>query len=108
MIQKINFKELCERLRDPWVPQEVSQVDGTSLRIARIEGEYRWHTHPQEDEFFFVLQGEITIETEKGNITLKEGEGALVPKGLRHRSKAEKPAYVLLIEPTRTVTTGVF
>ena len=83
------------------------RVNDTALRLARIEGEYRWHVHPNEDEFFLVIDGEITIESKEGSITLKEGEGALVPRGIPHRSKSERPSVVLLIEPVWTNTRGV-
>ena len=106
-MKKINFKELMEELKVTFTPIEVSRVDGASIRMAKIQGEYRWHVHPDEDEFFFVLKGELIIETKEGTFVLKEGEGIKIPKRTPHRSKAEVETFVLLFEPTRTNTYGV-
>lgn len=81
-------------------------VNETALRVAKIQGEYNWHTHQKEDEFFLVLKGKIYIDTEKDSVELKENEGYLVEKGKRHRSRAKDPAWILLIEPIKTKTLG--
>lgn len=103
---KISFKEIIKDLRDAWQPQDVAYINDTALRIARINGAYKWHTHMNEDEFFFVIKGKIFIDMENESVELKEGEGFLVKRGSRHRSRSEKPAYILLIEPIKTKTKG--
>ncbi len=103
---KISFKEAIKNLDDPWQPKEVAYVNDTALRVAKIHGEYHWHTHGKEDEFFLVLKGKIYIDTDDQSVELKEGEGLLVKHGARHRSRSDKPAYVLLVEPIATKTKG--
>ena len=105
-MKKINLKKLIKEIKEPWEPQNIVLVDETALRIAKIEGAYNWHTHREEDEFFLVLKGKIFIDTEEGSIELNEMEGYLVKKGTRHRSRTEKPAWILLIEPIKTKTKG--
>jgi mannose-6-phosphate isomerase-like protein (cupin superfamily) len=103
---KISFKEAIKDLEDPWQPKEVAFINDTALRVAKIQGEYHWHTHSKEDEFFYVLKGKIHIDTESQSIELNEGEGLVVKKGTRHRSRAAKPAWILLVEPIVTKTKG--
>jgi len=104
---KISLKEFAkEKIKEFWQPYDIAFVHNVALRIARIQGAYSWHTHKDEDEFFLVIEGEITIETEEETVILKEGEGYLVKRGLRHRSKSEHPATILLIEPKKTKTKG--
>jgi mannose-6-phosphate isomerase-like protein (cupin superfamily) len=105
-MKKVKLKDLIKQIEDPWQPRDVVYVNDTALRVAKIEGEYRWHTHQDEDEFFLVLKGKIYVDTEEGTVELKENEGCLVKKGRRHRSRAEKPAWILLIELIRTKTKG--
>lgn len=103
---KISLKELIDKVREPWQPIDVAYVNETALRIAKIEGAYNWHTHRDEDELFLVLKGKIYIDTEEDSVELKEKDGYLVKKGTRHRSRAEKPAWILLVEPIKTKTKG--
>lgn len=104
---KISLKEFAnERIKEFWQPYEIAFVDSVALRLAKIQGAYNWHTHKDEDEFFLVVEGEISIETEEETVNLKEGEGYLIKRRLRHRSKSEHPATILLIEPKKTKTKG--
>ena len=103
-MEKINFKEYS--LKGIWEPCEVAFVGGTALRMAKVKGAYKWHVHKKEDEFFLVVKGKINIDSEQGTLELNEWEGCLVKSGLRHRSRAEEEAIVLLIEPTKTKTMG--
>jgi mannose-6-phosphate isomerase-like protein (cupin superfamily) len=106
-MKKINLPELIEKVKKPWQVMDVVTVNKTALRIAKIEGAYQWHTHQKEEEFFLVLKGKIFIDTDKkGTIELNEMESFLVEKGMRHRSRSEKPAWVLLVEPPETITLG--
>lgn len=105
-MKKVRLKELIKDIKEPWQAMDAVYVNDIALRVAKIQGEYNWHTHQKEDEFFLVLKGKIYIDTDKGSVELKENEGYLVEKGKRHRSRAEKPAWILLIEPTKTKTTG--
>lgn len=105
-MDKLDFKELIGNIKEPWQPVDAAYVNDTALRIAMIQGVYDWHTHRDEDEFFYVLKGKIAIDMQEGSVDLNEREGCLVKQGTRHRSRAEKPAWILLIEPIRTKTKG--
>lgn len=105
-MQKIKFHEIIESIKDPWEPKDIAFVSDAALRVAMIHGAYDWHTHRHEDELFYVLKGKIYIDTEQQTIQLNEMEGFLVKKGIRHRSRSEAPAWVLLFEPKQTKTKG--
>ena len=102
----IKFRELAEKVNEKWEPLDVAFINETALRVAKVDGAYKWHTHQEEDEFFLVLKGKVFIDLEGKSHELKENDGFLVKKGTRHRSRTEEPAWVLLIEPTRTKTKG--
>ncbi len=106
-MSKVIFQEIIEKVKEKWEPEDVAFINDTALRLAKLEGAYNWHTHPHEDEFFLVLKGKVFIDTKtEGTIELNEMEGYLVKRGTRHRSRTEKPAWIVLIEPTRTKTKG--
>jgi mannose-6-phosphate isomerase-like protein (cupin superfamily) len=105
-MKKIVINRLIDEAKEKWIPQDVCFVNETALRICKVEGAYDWHTHQEEDEFFLVVKGHVFIDTEEGSVELNENEGFVVRKGLRHRSRTEGPAWVLLVEPTRTKTLG--
>jgi mannose-6-phosphate isomerase-like protein (cupin superfamily) len=105
-MKKIKLKDIIKDVKEPWQIKDIAYINDTALRIAKIHGVYNWHTHRDEDEFFIVLKGKITIDTEEGAVELRENEGYLVKKGKRHRSRAKKPAWILLVEPTKTKTLG--
>lgn len=103
---KVSFAEVAKKIDEAWRPQDIAYVNDTCLRMAKIHGTYDWHLHRSEDEFFLVIKGEIFIDFEKDSVHLKEGEGLLVKRATKHRSRADKPAWVLLVEPTATKTLG--
>lgn len=106
LAKKYNLKEVDKKLGNTfWSPLDVAYINDWVLRAAAVKGEFHWHTH-NDDEFFLIYKGEIVIDTEKGPITLKEGEGTVIPKGLSHKPRAQKRAIVLLFEPKRLNTKG--
>ena len=106
MIQKANLKEKFSLFSDPWHPRIIGQVNDTHIKLARLKGEFDWHHHESEDEMFLVIQGSLGIELEDGRIELKEGEMAVIPRGVEHRPVAVEEALVMLVEPASTVNTG--
>ncbi|MYF89906.1 MAG: cupin domain-containing protein [Boseongicola sp. SB0676_bin_33] len=74
--------------------------------VVTVQGEFVWHSHDDTDDFFLVLSGIVTIETEQGNVVLRPGELYVVPKGVQHRPFAQEEAHILLIEPRGTPNTG--
>lgn len=103
---KYNLGEINKQLGDKyWSPIDVAYVNDWVLRAAAVKGEFHWHTH-NDDEFFLIYKGQITIDTEKGPVTLKKGEGVVIPKGVKHKPRADKRAVVLLLEPKKVNTKG--
>jgi len=95
LTQKI--QEIANR---PWHPVEIARVNDQVVNLALFEGEFKWHEHKNDDEFFLVHSGEIIIQMkDQEDIHLKEGESAVVPKGIQHCPKAIVPSYVLMFEP---------
>jgi len=93
---------LIKRLRGPWEPVDVVRVNESIVRLARLEGEFPWHTH-EEDELFLCWDGAFTIELEGGErVELEAGDVFVVPTGVRHRPIAEKTAHALLLERPET------
>ena len=104
--EKYNLEEVDKKLgNNYWSPIDVAQINDWVLRAAAVKGKFHWHTH-KDDEFFLIYKGKITIQTEFGNIELSEGEGYVVPKGIKHCPRAEKRAVVLLLEPVKLNTKG--
>ncbi|MGE5652823.1 MAG: cupin domain-containing protein [Bacillota bacterium] len=94
------------QILQPWSPRDLTTVNDTIVRVAVFEGFFHWHLHHQQDEMFYVLEGQIAIETEAGVIPLDAGQGVVIPRGMMHRPHALKRAVVLLIEPKETVSRG--
>ncbi len=101
LTDKYNLKEINRKLGDNfWTPVDVACINDWVLRAAAVKGEFHWHKH-DDDEFFLIYKGSIVIDTEKGPIKLKTGEGTVIPKGMMHKPRADKRAVVLLLEPKR-------
>jgi mannose-6-phosphate isomerase-like protein (cupin superfamily) len=106
MPELINLADKLALFTDRWSPKIVAYFNGHEVMVAKLEGEFPWHSHPDTDDFFLVLRGHIRIETEQGNVELGPGEMYVVPRGVLHRPVAEREAHVLLIEKTGTPNTG--
>ena len=107
MIRKINIKDKIKELIKPWSPVEIFKVNDQVVRLALYDGEYPWHKHSNEDELFYVYSGSIVIRAkDHSDITLHEGEIAMMPKGVEHSPKSLVPSYVLMFEPQALKTKG--
>jgi mannose-6-phosphate isomerase-like protein (cupin superfamily) len=96
----MNLEEKAAEIDKPWSPIDIARVNDQVVRMAMIEGEYHWHKHTNEDELFFVYDGEIIIQLRgQPDVTLHEGEMAVVPKGTEHCPKSEGASYILMFEP---------
>ncbi|MBF9043463.1 cupin domain-containing protein [Rhodobacterales bacterium HKCCE4037] len=102
----INLVDKLAQFSEHWSPRIVGQFNGHDLMVVKVEGEFVWHSHPDTDDLFLVLKGEIDIEMRDQTVTLREGEVSVVPKGIEHRPVARQEAHLLLIEPTGTPNTG--
>ena len=90
----------------PWYNQTLCAVNESVVRLGVLQGEYHWHHHETEDEFFFVVSGRFLIDMEDRTVELGPGQGFVVAKGLRHRPRAPEKTVVLMVETAGIVPTG--
>jgi len=102
----INFSQKLGLIIDFWQPRVVAEMNEYQFKIVRIEGDFIWHDHPETDEAFLVLDGELRIDFRDGAVHIRPGEMFVVPKGVEHKPFAEKEVKLLLIEPRDTLNTG--
>jgi mannose-6-phosphate isomerase-like protein (cupin superfamily) len=89
-----------------WSPRIVGEVNGSYVKLAKIKGEFLWHTHDHEDEMFLVVKGRLLLRLRDRDIILEEGEFFIVPRGVEHLPVAEEEVHIMLIEPKETLNTG--
>ncbi|MFS4438286.1 cupin domain-containing protein [Paracoccaceae bacterium GXU_MW_L88] len=106
MTDAINLADKLAQFKDHWSPHTVAAFNGYDVMVVKVEGAFNWHSHPDTDDFFLVLKGEIDIEMPDRTVNLKAGEMFIVPKGVEHRPVARNEAHMLLIEPKGTPNTG--
>jgi mannose-6-phosphate isomerase-like protein (cupin superfamily) len=106
VVTRINFAEKLARFDDRWNPRIIADLNDSHVKLVKVEGEFVWHQHAEEDELFLVLQGSLTIELRDGSVTLGPGEMVVIPKGVEHRPVAAEEAHLMLIEPRGTRHTG--
>jgi mannose-6-phosphate isomerase-like protein (cupin superfamily) len=104
--QPINFEEKFKKFSEHWSPKIIGQLNDYHLKLAKVQGEFVWHDHPETDEVFIVIKGQLDIIFRDGKVSLNEGEMFVVPKGVEHKPVAEIECHILLIEPAGTVNTG--
>lgn len=104
--QPIRFSEKLSGINDLWQPRVVAEMNDYQFKLARIEGDFIWHDHPETDETFIVLHGELRIDFRDGAVTIRPGEMFVVPQGVEHKPFAEKEVHLLLIEPRGVLNTG--
>ncbi|HZE86444.1 MAG TPA: cupin domain-containing protein [Puia sp.] len=105
-LEKIDIPQMVRECTDKWFNQTLTKVNDSVVRVAIIEGEYHWHKHDNDDEFFFVLDGQLLVDLEDRTITLNPNEGVTVPKGMIHRTRAPKKTVMLMVENSTIVPTG--
>jgi mannose-6-phosphate isomerase-like protein (cupin superfamily) len=106
VVTKINLAEKLTRFDDHWSPKIVADLNDSHVKLAKVQGEFVWHDHAEEDELFLVLRGTLTIELRDGAVTLGPGEMVVIPKGVQHRPVAVEEVHLMLIEPKGTRHTG--
>ena len=102
----INFEEKLAKITEQWSPKIVAQLNDYHLKLVKLQGDFVWHSHPDTDEAFLVLKGELTIDFRDGSAKLGRGELLVVPQGVEHKPRAEGECHVMLIEPAGTLNTG--
>lgn len=105
-MSKINLADKLSQFEGHWQPRVVGAFNGHDLMVVKFQGQFAWHSHPDTDDFFLVLKGEMIMRLRDGEVTVGPGEVFVVPKGIEHAPFAEEETHVLLIEPKGTPNTG--
>jgi mannose-6-phosphate isomerase-like protein (cupin superfamily) len=106
MLEKINLTEKFASFKERWSPKVIGQVNDAAVKLAKLQGEFMWHSHANEDELFLVVKGKLLIKLRDQDIYLNEGECVIIPKGVEHLPIAEEECHVLFFEPNTTLNTG--
>lgn len=102
----INLAAKFDLFDETWSPKIIAELNGQHVKIAKLQGAFDWHHHEHEDELFFVVRGQLTIQLRDGAVVLNAGEMAVIPRGTEHRPVAEDEVHVMLFEPASTLNTG--
>ena len=105
-IEKINLANKFKQIPDFWNPRIAGELNGQQVKLAKFKGEFDWHHHEHEDEFFLVVSGSFEMHLRDKVITLNPGECIVIPRGVEHKPVAPVEAEVLLFEPASTINTG--
>jgi mannose-6-phosphate isomerase-like protein (cupin superfamily) len=106
VIEKIDIARKLAQFEERWSPRIVGEVNEMHVKLAKLQGEFVWHKHEQEDELFFVVKGRLTMRFRDGESVLGPGEMIIVPKGVEHMPVAAEETHVMLFEPKTTLNTG--
>ncbi len=104
-LQVIDEEEFSNS-HQPWFNQTLCSVNDSVIRVGIVEGEYHWHKHDLEDEFFYVVEGHLSIDLEDQTIELDPRQAIVIPKGVMHRPRAPKRTVILMVETNTIVPTG--
>ena len=105
-MEKVNIEEKFSLFGDHWNPRIVGELNGQYVKLVKFQGEFVWHKHDNEDELFYVIKGQFTMEFRDRTIEMNEHEFLIVPKGVEHRPVAKNEVSVMLFEPVSTLNTG--
>ena len=105
-LEIVEEKALADACTFKWYNQTLCQVNGSVVRLGVFEGEYHWHKHDDDDEFFYVVEGKLLIDLAGRVLELEARQGAVVPKGVMHRTRAEQRTVVLMVENAGIIPTG--
>jgi mannose-6-phosphate isomerase-like protein (cupin superfamily) len=102
----INLSNKLSLFSDQWSPKIIAEMDGFQFKLAKLQGDFVWHSHSETDEAFLVLEGELRIDFRDGPVTLNQREMLIVPKGVEHKPYAESKCHVMVLVREGTVNTG--
>src|SRR5215212_12085491 len=105
-LETIDIPAMVAACTDKWFNQTLTQVNDSVVRLGIVEGEYHWHKHDNDDEFFFVVEGQLLIDLEDKTIELNPGQGVTITKGVMHRPRAPKKTVMLMVETKEIAPTG--
>ncbi len=102
----VNLAEKFAKFAEQWSPKVIAQVNDYHVKIVKIQGEFVWHKHPETDEMFWVIEGEMRIEFRDRSVALRKGELFVVPREIEHKPIADEECRMLVFEPAGTLNTG--
>lgn len=105
-LEVIDTNALADACKFAWYNQTLCRVNDSVVRLGVVQGEYHWHKHDAEDEFFFVVDGKLLIDLQDKTVELSAGRGFVVPKGVTHRTRAPQRTVILMVENAGIVPTG--
>ena len=106
MNEIVNIKQKLSLFADQWNPRIVGELNGQHVKLAKLKGEFVWHTHDHEDELFLIIRGSLKLAFRDKEVILREGEFYIVPRGVEHKPIAEEEVELMLFEPVATLNTG--
>lgn len=106
MIEKVNLAEKLSLFEDYWSPKIVGEINDFCVKLVKLQGEFVWHHHDEEDELFLVVKGRLQMKLRDRDVWLEEGEFVIIPHGVEHLPVAPEEVHVLLLEPQSTLNTG--
>jgi mannose-6-phosphate isomerase-like protein (cupin superfamily) len=105
-LEIVEEQQLADDCKFHWYHQTLCQVNGSVVRLGVFLGQYHWHKHDQDDEFFYVIEGQLLIDLEGRTVALEPRQGFVVPKGMQHRTRALERTVVLMVENAGIIPTG--
>lgn len=105
-IEKVNIEEKLNKINDYWNPRIVGELNGQQIKLTKLQGEFIWHKHDDEDEMFFIISGDFVMQLREGSVNVKPGEFIIIPKGVEHKPVANGEVHLMLFEPASTLNTG--
>ena len=105
-LELIDLDALVAACTDPWYNQTLCKVNSSVVRLGIVQGEYHWHKHDEDDEFFYVVDGQLLIDLEGKTMALNPRQGFAVPKGVLHRTRAPQRTVILMVENAGIIPTG--
>jgi mannose-6-phosphate isomerase-like protein (cupin superfamily) len=105
-LELIDIPQMVKECTDTWFNQTLTRVNSSVVRVGIVQGEYHWHKHTNDDEFFFVLEGQLFVDLEERTVTLNPQQGVTIPRGVVHRTRAPQKTIMLMVETSAIQPTG--
>ncbi|MEL6675016.1 MAG: cupin domain-containing protein [Bacteroidota bacterium] len=105
-MEVINLEEKFGLFSDHWSPKIIGELNGQHVKLAKVQGEFVWHDHANEDELFFIIKGELELQFRDSTRVVKAGEMLIVPRGVEHKPIAKEEVWLMLFEPAQIKHTG--
>jgi len=105
-LERVDVNKIAAECPHQWFNQTMVEVNGSVVRVGVVQGEYHWHKHTDDDEFFYVVSGKLAVDLEDRTIELAPGQGVVVPKNVVHRTRAAERTVMLMVENRGIIPTG--